>query len=217
MILQNYENLITNLIKDYFSNKIIEENFLKSLRELPTYQKELSLEEKLLTQTYCTDGEILDRVIKLHGADAEDYLEKTLSTHGQLYMENYDLVLMERLAQLKSISRLLHSLQGLDVNLKISAVFNHMKLLETKRVYCQTNSYYIIGPTLEYMNELEQAGLIEPSIYGSNEAQKVRAMTSLANTTGERLRYRLPIDINEYKQLTDETDKARQGSVIKSV
>ena len=67
------------------------------------------------------------------------------------------------------------------------------------------------------MNELEQAGLIEPSIYGSNEAQKVRAMTSLANTTGERLRYGLPIDINEYKQLTDETDKARQGSVIKSV
>ncbi len=126
----------------------------------------------------------------------------------ECYKKNYDIILRERLAQLRSIKRIRKSIKNLDINPAIAAIFANQEINEKKKGYV-LNGFYSVGPTLEYMDQLAYSKLIIPTNSEYYDENKVKAFVELQQklSTEERIEYGLPISLQEYNNIEEEVTK----------
>lgn len=170
-----------------------------------------SIESKLLRATELDLPYLLDQAIEeceKNGTSIDKFMNAKRDSFIECYKKNYDIVLRERLAQLRSIKRIRNTIKDLDINPTIATIFANQEINEMKKGYV-LNGYYSVGPTLEYMDKLAYSKLIIPTNSEYYDENKVKAFVELKQklSAEERIEYGLPISLQEYNNIEEEVTK----------
>lgn len=170
-----------------------------------------SIESKLLRATELDLPYLLDQAIaecEKNGTSIDKFMNAKRDSFIECYKKNYDIILRERLAQLRSIKRIRKTIKNLDINPTIATIFANQEINEKKKGYV-LNGYYSVGPTLEYMDKLAYSKLIIPTNSEYYDENKVKAFVELKQklSTEERIEYGLPISLQEYNNIEEEVTK----------
>ena len=170
-----------------------------------------SIESKLLRATEIDLSYLLDQAIaecEKNGTSIDKFMNAKRDSFTECYKKNYDIILRERLAQLRSIKRIRKSIKNLDINPSIAAIFANQEINEKKKGYV-LNGFYSAGPTLEYMDQLAYSKLIIPTNSEYYDENKAKTFVELQQklSTEERIEYGLPISLLEYNNIEEEVTK----------